>query len=55
MAISSDQKLQNHEIEIKNIGIWALSSMIIQKYYKDRIIFGGDSCHSFPPAGGNYC
>jgi len=26
--------------------------MLIEKYYKNRVIFAGDSAHSFPPAGG---
>lgn len=32
--------------------MWGLSAVQIEKYFKNRIIFAGDSAHSFPPAGG---
>jgi len=34
------------------MGNWILSSLEIEKLYKNRIIFAGDSAHTFPPAGG---
>lgn len=44
--------MKPEDIDIKNVGIWNLSAMQIEKYFKNRILFAGDSAHSFPPAGG---
>jgi putative polyketide hydroxylase len=35
-----------------NTGYWNCSALVAEKYYKNNIILVGDSCHSFPPAGG---
>ena len=44
--------MKEDEVEIKNVGVWGLSNQIIEKFFVNRIIFAGDSAHSFPPAGG---
>ncbi|KRX06856.1 hypothetical protein PPERSA_11501 [Pseudocohnilembus persalinus] len=45
-------KLNEQNTKIQNIGFWNLSCMQTENYFKDRVIFAGDSAHSFPPAGG---
>lgn len=50
--LATDYHLTLKDIDIKNVGFWNVANMQIEKYFKDRIIFAGDSAHGFPPAGG---
>jgi len=50
--LGEDRQLSESELEIKNVGLWTLPCMFIEKYYADHVFFCGDSAHLFPPAGG---
>jgi 2-polyprenyl-6-methoxyphenol hydroxylase-like FAD-dependent oxidoreductase len=50
--LSKKRQLSLRDIEIKNVGVWALAAQVAERFYKGRIVLAGDSAHSFPPAGG---
>ena len=51
-SFSDELGMKPEFITINELGFWNLSSLMAKKFYEKRMVFIGDSAHSFPPSGG---
>jgi len=52
-TVESNERGGLNDVVIKHIGFWELNGSVADQFHQNgKVYLLGDSCHSFPPAGG---